>query len=77
MKLKLTFKTPDVLYQAAEQHINAYPPDADEADEEEYPYLMEEALETVKEMLEKWVRHEEFITIEFDTEAKTATVLEV
>jgi uncharacterized protein YerC len=37
----------------------------------------EEAIDEALEFVKKYVKYEEYVTIEFDTEAKTATVLPV
>jgi hypothetical protein len=39
--------------------------------------LNEEQEEEIKEFLGKWVKYEEYVTIDFDTEVGTATVREV
>lgn len=37
--------------------------------------LSEEEKETAKEVCKKWIEYEEYVTIEVDTEKKTAIVL--
>lgn len=58
MKVKLTFKSPDVL----EQVMNEL--DEDQQDE-------------LKEVADKFIKHEEYITVEIDTDTKTCTVVPV
>ena len=56
MKIRLTFKTPDVL---------------------EYPSveLTPEELEDFKKLASNWVKYEENITVEIDTNTKTCVVI--
>ena len=56
MKVRLTFKTPDVTYDAMR-----------EASEEDYDKL--------ERLLMKYVEYDEYLVVEFDTEAQTATVI--
>jgi len=63
MKILLGFKTPDVMYEAT-RHFGV--------SEEE-----EERANAVSRILRKWIQYGECVTIEFDTEKGTATVLEV
>jgi hypothetical protein len=72
MKIRVSFKTPDVVENAIYGDlIQTF----DEHNEETLHILKERAQEILNQ-LTKWVRYGESITIEFDTEAGTATVLE-
>lgn len=66
MKFQLTFKTPDVLNQLSEIdfQLDLSP---------EYDSQVKEC----KKFVSEYLLYNEYITIEFDTEAKTATVLRV
>lgn len=64
MKFNITFKTPDLDMQFED---NMYETD------DGYRYLKEE----VKKALDKFIKYDEIITVEFDTETKTVKVLEV
>lgn len=58
MKFHITFKTPDAVDYAVDEHG-------------------QEFKEEIKETAQKFVRYGELVTIEFDTETQTATVLPV
>jgi hypothetical protein len=79
MKFTVYFKTPDAMHYAIEEAIewvgyeDDQPPTDSEAAEEE-KYKITEAMNAVAE---KFMKYGEVITVEFDTEAKTATVLKV
>ena len=65
MKFRITFKSPDAVSDSIEEAIEAFEP-------------MEDNLvtkEDIEYFVSKWVTHSEYITIEFDTEAKTAIVI--
>ncbi len=74
MKFRVTIKDPDVLHDAideavdkevAELHLSA----------EEAEAVAELRREKVKDQVGKFVEYGEYYTIEFDTDAGTATVL--
>lgn len=71
MKFRLLFKTPDVAEFAAESAKQQA--EAEGKSEEEQEEIAEEILEASR----KWVRNSEYLKVEIDTEADTATVLEV
>ncbi len=68
MKFTVTFKTPDAVLQALEQTLI---PAICQEEESLRAYRIEE----LEEFAAKWVRHNEYIDIEFDDVANTATVL--
>ncbi len=68
MKFTLNFKTPDVLEHAMENLRDYMDESMDEDDKDE---LIEEA----KNFASRWIEWGEGISVEFDTEAQTATVL--
>lgn len=65
MKIKVTMKTPDALDYALKDAFSDYPIPED-GEDMEYE---------AREKLAKWFRYGECLTVEFDTEAMTATVL--
>jgi hypothetical protein len=69
MKFIVTFKTPDAVLDAIEREL----PRAIEGTEEEGLRAYE--AEKLEAFAAKWVRYGEYVDIEFDTEAGTATVL--
>ena len=66
MKIVLVFKTPDVLDQI-DDLIDDWENESDDR--------IIEVLE-LRRFVEKYVKHSEYIRVEFDTDNKTATVLE-
>jgi hypothetical protein len=70
MKFIVTFKTPDAVLDAIEREL---PPAIVGNQEEESLRAYE--VEKLAEFVAKWVRYGEYVDIEFDTEAGTATVL--
>lgn len=61
MNFQLTFKTPDVLDQLREEV---------EGEDRE-----EEQMEAAQDVIKKFLRYGESITVEFDTKTQTATVV--
>lgn len=73
MKLQVVFKTPDAVEAAMEdaEHNCDGPNSCPDCETEEW------ALYEAKLLTKKFVRHGEYITVEFDTEAGTATVVPI
>jgi hypothetical protein len=75
MKFKITFKDPDgvsdKLMELAENSIDA----ADISDRAK-EVAIENKIEDFKRFLRTWITYSEYVTIEFDTEANTARVVE-
>lgn len=69
MVIQLTFKTPDV-FDCVEYDIKNARIDGEDEDEQ---YEREEE---VRKFIRKYVKYSEYISVEFDTEAKTVKVLE-
>ena len=73
MKFKVTFKTPDAVTdavkEAAEQEVSEI------VDAEERSIQQSELAEQLSDFASTWVKYEEYITVEFDTEKGTATVV--
>jgi len=79
-KFTVTFKTPDAVADAAVEAGNAEAAErmaglGRPAEEGEQDELATYWTKCFKEFAGKWVRYGEYVTIEFDTEAGTATVL--
>lgn len=74
MKIRVTLKDPDgftdCVDEAIKDSVNAEKLDDDEKDD-----VIDRRTEKVWKALEKFVEYHEYVTIEFDTEAGTATVL--
>jgi hypothetical protein len=66
VKFRLTFKTPNATDAIVDQLDAEYNDDSEEKQE------MKEAMEDVAE---KFVEYDEYVTIEFDTDGQSATVV--
>jgi hypothetical protein len=74
MKFTVTFKTPDALDYAIEDAANndsGIEAIADDEEREDAKFALKMEL---KMFAEKWVRYGEYINVEFDTDAGTASV---
>lgn len=80
MKFRLSFKTPDVLDQAFHDHMDTHCENCEEHDPRcDACCALEDkacqAISQIKDMADKFVEYGEYITIEFDTTAQTATAV--
>lgn len=73
MKFTITFKDPDGVYDSLRDAARQAVPEG--LDDEEREDLIATRREKLTEAIEPWVQYDEYISIEFDTEAGTATVL--
>lgn len=75
MKIKITLKDPDGPYdsmmEAAEAMAKAIPG----LTEKEREGIAETRFQKIQDDCEKWLKYGEYLTVEIDTEAGTATVL--
>ena len=75
MKISVTFKDPDAVYdqvhEAVVDSVRDLPLDDDEKDG-----LIETRVEKTNELLKRWITYGEYVTVEFDTDAGTAAVAE-
>lgn len=74
MKFSVTFKDPDVVHDAIRDAVKREVDALGGLDEDEKEALVETRTEKVSDILDKWITYGEYVTIEFDTAAKTATV---
>ena len=65
MKVSVTFKTPDAVNEAVEEALQGAT-----------DQFVETRATELKRKLSKWINYGEYVTIEFDLEDSTATVLE-
>lgn len=75
MKIQITFKDPDGVYEAIREEAESQVKAIAGLDDDEKESLIEGRVESIQESLKPWIRHGEYITVEFDTETKTATVI--
>lgn len=73
MKFRVQFKDPDVVHDAAVEAAEAGMPEG--LSEEEKEQLLDARAEKLTDFASTWVKYGEYITVEFDTEAGTATVV--
>jgi hypothetical protein len=75
MKIQITFKTPDAVERAVDEAI-AWERPADIADDdwEDKKFYLKD---NINDELQKFIKYGELVTIEIDTEAKTAIVIPV
>lgn len=75
MKFTVTIKDPDVFEEAIR---DAVVDDVNQLSlsEDEKEALVDIRVAKTEELIRKWVEYGEYIRVEFDTEAKTATVVE-
>ena len=74
MKLKITFKDPDVVTDAIREAVAIEVSAIEQLSTEEKEDLIASRAGKVETHLEKWITYGEYVTIEFDTDAGTATV---
>jgi hypothetical protein len=73
VKLTITFKDPDGVFECVREGVRESLPDGlaeDERDE-----LLGSRTEAAHAALKQWIQWKEYLTVEFDTEAGTATVV--
>jgi hypothetical protein len=75
MKIKVTLKDPDGFSESVQEAVEESLEQLEGIDEDEKKALLETRLEKTWDKLEKFVDCQEYVIIEFDTEAGTATVL--
>lgn len=75
MKIKVQLKDPDGFSESVQDAVEMSLEELEGIDEDEKEALLETRIEKTWDKLEKFVDCQEYVTIEFDTEAGTATVL--
>lgn len=76
MKVRVQFKDPDAFYEGIRDAVRSELSTVEGLSDYEREELREGRSEKVGIVLEKWVEDGEYVTIEFDTDTQTATVLE-
>jgi hypothetical protein len=75
MKFKVTMKDPDTLGDAIDDAVRADLKTVDGLSDNERETLLDDRRDAVKAVTAKWFEYGEYVTIEIDTEAGTATVV--
>lgn len=73
-KILVTLKDPDVLHDSIAEHVTNELA-ASELPDDEQDALREVRIDKYSKILEDWFEWGEYVTLEFDTDAKTARVL--
>lgn len=74
MKFTVTMKDPDALHEAAHDAAEAYAKSVEGLDDDEREALSQLRYEKLADFAGEYMRYGEYIDVEFDLEAGTATV---
>lgn len=75
-KFCITFKDPDGVFEDVRDEVQRQVEEFEtKLIEDEIDTLAEERTENLNSFLKTWVKWGEYLTVEFDTDAKTATVV--
>jgi hypothetical protein len=75
MKFRITLKDPDGVYQCISDAADQSMEGVEGVNEPEWNTLHAARSESILEAASKWVKHDEYVTIEIDTDEKTAIVI--
>lgn len=75
MKIKITLKDPDTLYDAVSDAVDNLVIDG--LSEDELEAVKEKRKDTYREMAGEWFEFGEYVTLELDTETETIKVLTI
>lgn len=75
MIINITLKDPDGVYDAIQDAAENSLQLAEDLDQDEAESLLQSSANKIEESLEPWIEYSEYVRIQIDTEAKTATVL--
>jgi predicted ATP-dependent Lon-type protease len=75
MKFRVTLKDPDAFYEAIREAIKESLAATHPLADAEREAIRELRRDSVSASIERWVEYGEYVTIEFDIEAMTATVV--
>lgn len=80
MKLRITLKDPDALYECVrDQVVNALPEEEreeyDRMNSREQNMFIMDRVEEAQDAAREWMLYGEYITVEIDTEARTCQVI--
>jgi hypothetical protein len=75
MKFRVTFKDPDGPLDCLADEAKRLAAAVEGIDDDEREALAESRRENLREFVGGWLEYSEYVTIEFDTEANTATVV--
>ena len=76
MKFRITLKDPDGVSLSMDETLEEQVKELDLKDDEEIEAIKDVRRDKLNVFISKWVEYGEYVTIEFDSEAGTATVVE-
>jgi len=76
MKVRVTLKDPDGFSYSVDKAVRQFVQVHEALDEDEMDVVIERRTEKVWKSLGKFVEYQEYITVEFDTDAGTAVVVD-
>lgn len=77
MKIKITLKDPDGVYESIKETAERSIGEVEGLSDSEIEGLAEKRQESLSEKCRKWIQYGEYVRIEIDTDAGTARVCEV
>lgn len=75
MKIKVTMKDPDTMHDAVQEAVQIEV-EAMGLSDDEAERIIELRADKIREKMAKWFEYGEYLEVEFDTDAMTATVLD-
>jgi hypothetical protein len=75
VKVQVTMKDPDVLYDAIADAVRDEVAKIPGLSDEEREAVCEARVEAVRKIADRWFEYGEYLTVELDTEAKTCVVV--
>lgn len=77
MKFRIQLKDPDGFCDGFDDAVRESVSNIDGLDDDERSEVLDKRGETLRKFSGRWVQYNEYITIEFDTDANTAKVVEL
>lgn len=77
MKFRITMKDPDGVFECIDEAVKRDLAAVLSLSDEERETLRETRTETVKRVTRKWFEYDEYLCVEIDTDAGTATIVEI
>lgn len=75
MKFRITMKDPDGAYESIQEEAKKSLASIEGLNRDERESLMDKRVEMLRDTSDLFMSYGEYLTVEFDTEAKTATVI--
>ncbi len=76
MKIRLNLKDPDGVYNSVDEATKESVAEVQGVSDDEREELQKSRREEIEESIRKWVRYSEYLSVEIDTDAQTARVLD-